>query len=704
MKPDLRYIMLKSVAGTLLKGLVIVLLVVPAYVFSQNNKFSYDSELNPYAQRTANVFYPDIIPETQSVEDFLTAYLPSFNKGKAKLIRMFSGESPYGKHYLFLQQLNGIPVYNSYIKVNIDRYGRIYSVYDNSYSIENYDYTDVTHETERLKQSGSAEFFERNFTNGYTILLKEINLAYFNDTLLPVWRYQIYRASPPFFREYLLNQSGEIVLSIDLNIYRNQATAQAFVFLPDPLTRARQYYHPPFVNYNNGYNPSLDSQAVMVDIWVTEHAGIHTLENNYVRISDFDEPYWAPVQSNVPQFFFDRSQSGFEDVNVLYHITSFQQYIQTLGFNLANYQIAADAHALNGDDNSLFSPATNPPRLYFGIGGVEDAEDADVIVHEYCHALSHSANNSNIGDERRAIDEGLCDYFATSYSKSIDTFRWADMFTWDGHNEYWSGRSAAVTKRYPNDLSQSIHANGEIWSSALMQIWDEAGKTVTDQLMLQTLYALAPNMKMNQAARELIKADSIMFNGAHFCAIYHAFLKYGLIDSLPEAICAGFDKNLHVDAGEDVLACAGDSVRIGGNNLTSSDYTYLWSPADGVAHIHQPQTMVRAAANTTYTLRITTSGGRYNEDTVKVTIRPCNISVYNTHGFAEGSSMLKIFVPLQYDKYSVGLYDAAGKKIMFVENLQTNIHYLDGRELSPGVYFLSIYTNDKAITFRLLKF
>ena len=66
---------------------------------------------------------------------------------------------------------------------------------------------------------------------------------------------------------------------------------------------------------------------------------------------------------------------------------------------------------MGGADNSYFSPTTKPQRIYFGEGGVDDAEDADVCVHEYAHFISYNAaNGSNVGAERNSLDEGFGDY------------------------------------------------------------------------------------------------------------------------------------------------------------------------------------------------------------------------------------------------------------------------------------------------------
>ena len=220
-------------------------------------------------------------------------------------------------------------------------------------------------------------------------------------------------------------------------------------------------------------------------------------------------------------------------MNVIYHISTHNAYIASIGFDsLANFYTRADSHA-GTDDNSSFNDNTGTPTISYGIGGVDDAEDADVVVHEYSHAVSNNASpNGNNGYEREGLDEGLADYFATSYSRSLNEFRWADMFTWDGHNEYWSGRTAQSTMHYPANLTHGqYHEDGQMWNTALMVIWPQLGRTTTDKLMLQTLYSLGANISYHDAALMFMQADTLLNNGVNICIIANAFYNRGFIDS-----------------------------------------------------------------------------------------------------------------------------------------------------------------------------
>ncbi len=686
-----------------------ILILQTSMLLAQSSKMEYAAELNPFATLTCRVFTPGISVSENTEESFrikLQHLIPAFAAEHSKTSVKFYRASPFGMHYLLQQQYKGHTIYNSYIKINLDKIGNIISVYDNSFDVSGWKESALQAAITSLKNSDADILFEQIFASGKKeIQLKEIIWAVIEETVTPMWQYKIFNPSTHAFREYLVNVSGELILDIDLNCYHSSFTveADAFVYKPDPLTTSGNYYNPPFVHNNNTTNPSLDAERVAVKIDVGTENGLYVLKNDFVVIRDMDAPNIPILTSTLPEFFFDRSQPGFEAVNVFYHITNFKKYLQSIGFSsIADYAIHADPHALNGDDNSLFSPASSPPRLLFGTGGVEDAEDADVIVHEYGHALSHDANLTNIGNERRALDEGLCDYFATSYSKYMEEFRWQDMFTWDGHNEFWNGRNAATNKTYPADISPSIHANGEMWNTALMEIWDEIGRETTDKLMLQTLYALSPNMTLKNAAYEFIRSDSLMFGGSHFCQIYFPLLRRGLIDTVAELSCLLYDNTIEVNAGMDTVICGGDSILLGSNEVVSGN-EYRWQSTHGNFESFESNINVSPSENTTYILRVVTPQGRFNTDSVTITVNDCKFSVTNSIGFSEGSSPLQIRIPKEFKNTDIRLYDLSGKKIFELEKVTPDIYNISSESLSAGVYFLSIYNSKKPHVVKLVK-
>lgn len=271
------------------------------------------------------------------------------------------------------------------------------------------------------------------------------------------------------------------------------------------------------------YNyPTLANEQVWKGIPVDFSGGVFNLSNDYFIISEFSSPFTNPAFSVSDSFNFNRSELGFEDANAFYHLNNYRNHCLSLGFTgLDNSVILIDAHGNNGADNSFFSP-TNPPRLVFGQGGVDDAEDADVIIHEYGHAISNFASpGSNSGDERRALDEGFGDYLATSYSRMFSPFNSELVFSWDGHNEFWLGRISNSNKtKLALDANQNIYYNGEIWSATLMDLYQVIGGINTDKLAIEVMYYNMPNGTLSEAAENLFLADTLIFNGAHTCQLF----------------------------------------------------------------------------------------------------------------------------------------------------------------------------------------
>ncbi len=325
------------------------------------------------------------------------------------------------------------------------------------------------------------------------------------------------------------DSNNELVYTKDLNTYYSDSIISASIFLPDPLTSANSNYEAPYLDNQDNDSYALNNEIVSTNIPVAFENSVFFLENDYLKIEEFSNPIIAPVTSTTPFFEFTRSQSGFEDINTYYHITVYQEYLQSIGLNVTGDKLFVDTHGSNGQDNSFFTFSNNRPELTFGEGGVDDAEDADVIVHEYAHALSHyMAPGTNTGSERRGLDEAFGDYIAFSYSKSISDFRAEDIFTWDGHNEFWSGRSIVNNLVYPDDKNGNIYHDGSMFSSALALIHNDIGRENLDKILFESAYSWSSNMTLEDAAKLLVEADEDLNNSEYRVEICNVLNLKGL--------------------------------------------------------------------------------------------------------------------------------------------------------------------------------
>ena len=488
--------------------------------------------------------------------DYLQLQHPNFKSNGVKPVLKYMTQNQYGYYLLFEQHYFEIPVYNSYIKVNLDKELRITSIFDNSYNTATWSYYNLIAKRKSLQQKTIA-----NIEKG-TGVKTENNVVIYYD---PVEAHpkvgiksRVFDKNKLEHYEVLMNEQLQPVHQQDHNRYLVQdSVVKAFVFLPDPLTTAQTSYGGVYIDLNDADVAVLNDERKMVEMVVKFENGVFRLENDYVKIVERDAPATTPATSTVPVFDFTRAQPEFEDVNVYYHITEMQKYLQSLGFTLANYQIEVDAHAKNGEDNSNFT--TSGPGtgfLLFGEGGVDDAEDADVIIHEYAHAISHSAAPySNVGFERQAIDEGFSDYMAATYSRRLSEYAWDMVFTWDGHNEYWSGRTASSNKSLPYSSNSNIFDVGEIYSSALMEGWETLGGTVMDKIVLTSIFYFAPNMTLQDAGQALLVADQQVYNGVHIEELTLILMKRGL---LGESKTGLFARNHFFHSNNNVIVTLGE--------------------------------------------------------------------------------------------------------------------------------------------------
>jgi hypothetical protein len=299
-------------------------------------------------------------------------------------------------------------------------------------------------------------------------------------------------------------------------------TGSGYAYVPDPLSASRHRYNDPgFVDGNDADTDSLTRYRSPVQLdSLTYEDGLYKLQGPYCTVTEIEAPYDPPFYGSptVDGFQYTRSQPGFEAVNVYYHVTTAFRHLLNLGFESPTLrQIRLDPHGFQGQDNSHFSPSGN--WISWGTEGVDDAEDATAIWHEYAHAIQYNFVPTWEGGESAALGEGFADYWAASYARSVgrwtpadDQYNW--VFGWDGHNPYWLGRIVNDKRTYPFG-TLPIHSAGQIWSSTLMGIWGELGREVTDRLVIKSLFYLGSGTTGPDQAQALLQADRDLYGGEH---------------------------------------------------------------------------------------------------------------------------------------------------------------------------------------------
>ncbi len=213
----------------------------------------------------------------------------------------------------------------------------------------------------------------------------------------------------------------------------------------------------------------------------------------------------AGLANEATQHFnYTRSDDRFEEVNVYYHIDKFQRYIQSLGFinerNVSNRSIPVHAHYYS-EFNAFYWSLDR--GLHFGDGntlagipfsGVDSAEDADIILHEYGHAIQDDQvpGINNFG-EAGAMGEGFGDYIAASFFSAVNNgFQRACVGDWFATNYSTSNppciRRVDGQKHYPENITNEVHDDGEIWSASLWDIWELFGSNITDKIVIEPTF------------------------------------------------------------------------------------------------------------------------------------------------------------------------------------------------------------------------
>ncbi|MEA2134061.1 MAG: hypothetical protein QOC68_1970 [Solirubrobacteraceae bacterium] len=258
---------------------------------------------------------------------------------------------------------------------------------------------------------------------------------------------------------------------------------------------------------NTGLRDNADSnQAILnsarVRVPLTDlSAGSNRLVGTYTDTTlsdplDCDLPYSPGQASSASRTYdFNRSQDPFEEVVAYAAITRVQHSYIDFGFpGIFDHPLAIDVHCTS-DDNSFYSPGDG--RLHMGDGGVDDAEDADVTVHEFGHATQDAqvpGFGPGPGDtEQGAMGEGFGDFLATyTYLQDGNAAYQAGhrfcAMEWDAtsYNPVVAGNSGSGCLRWTDGRNENdgtdigtfpgapteVHDDGRYWSAMLTCVFN----------------------------------------------------------------------------------------------------------------------------------------------------------------------------------------------------------------------------------------
>ncbi|MFC0622905.1 M36 family metallopeptidase [Kribbella deserti] len=437
------------------------------------------------------------------------------NTGQAlELIR--TKTSLLGKHYWYQQTYNGLPVIGGYLARHVDKAGKVTSIKDGRDAIPSNLSTTAKVPAATATKTANAAVAARaarsrgNGGKNATLVPTATNgtaqLAVVGgkDARL-VWNVTS-RSVEGVTRTLVDAKSGATVES---KVITRNADGRGVVFDPNPVVSER-----------NGKLQDADD-ASTDELFPAHKAvilrnldGNGKLEGKYVRIVAAEG---GVAQSANHRFLYERDDDRFEQVMAYYHVNQTQEYIHKLGFTEVNN--ASQDFEINTftGDNSFYDPSTD--TITMGSGGVDDAEDAEVIWHEYGHAIQDDIV-PGYGESLQAgaMGEGFGDYWAVTMSVPVSRgFDLPCVMDWDA-TSYTTEEPHCLrrtdTGKTMDDLVGQVHADGEIWSHALWDIHGALGRDKANKVILQGTFFYAPDTSMADAARVTVQSARLLYGKA----------------------------------------------------------------------------------------------------------------------------------------------------------------------------------------------
>lgn len=261
--------------------------------------------------------------------------------------------------------------------------------------------------------------------------------------------------------------------------------------------------------------------------------------------------YKAAGQADEPSrnYTYSCTDDRFEEVMVYYHVDTVQRKIQSLGYSgqsgIIERPIPAHAHYFDSC-NAFYDPASR--GIHFGDGDsgsctmkADAAEDADVIVHEYGHAIQDDQvpawgfGSADQAEQAWAMGEGFSDFLTGAVFGDPCLGEWFSF-------GLSCLRTLANSSQYPADFEAcrptppqpaQPHCAGLIWGGALWDLvqalgGDQNARDLALTLVLESHFFLDPLSTFAEAAAAIRQVDSLLYDGTHVATIDSVFSVRGI--------------------------------------------------------------------------------------------------------------------------------------------------------------------------------
>jgi Zn-dependent metalloprotease len=303
--------------------------------------------------------------------------------------------------------------------------------------------------------------------------------------------------------ETLVDATSGSVVSVR-SLVQN-ANGKAKVFDPNPVVTLQDES---LTDQNDQDYPGL--AGAYKSVTLTNLDGTGFLRGDYVNTDLGGKTAFSKKE----KFNYGRDDDRFEQALVYYQLTQAQRYIQSLGFN----DINNEAQDVRPDDftgdNSFYDESHD--RITYGIGGVDDAEDAEIVWHEYGHAMQDDqVPGFGLTEEAGAIGEGFGDYWAVTMSQPVSGgFDLPCVGDWDSVS--YTPPPTHCLRRTDLDLTiedkdGEVHDDGQIWSRALWDINQGLGREKADTIILEATFDYSPSTSFAAAAQVTVATAKALY-------------------------------------------------------------------------------------------------------------------------------------------------------------------------------------------------